>query len=407
MTGPAESPLSRFVAGSLGSASLVRKMFEEAARLRALHGADAVVDLSLGNPHLEPPAALIERLRELTQHPRPGMHRYMPNAGFPEVRQKIADHVGRREGVSLTADQVVMTTGAASALNVLLRTILDPGDEVILFAPYFAEYPFYVGHAGGVCRIVETTDDFDLDVDALAASMSERTRAVLINSPNNPTGRVYPEDSIQRLCSFLERDARTRTRPIVLLADDPYRRLVYDGCEVPSVLSRYRGTILATSFSKDLGLAGERIGYLAVHPEFPGGRELFAGLVFCLRTLGFVNAPALMQLAVADCLDAAVDIDAYKRNRDELWGGLTAMGYQCVRPEGAFFLFPKTPLADDVEFCARLRAELLLAVPGVGFARPGHMRLSYAVAPEVLRRSLPIFERVLRQCRNLGRPRGS
>jgi aspartate aminotransferase len=372
-------------------------MFEEGSRLREQFGADNVFDFSLGNPHLEPPARLVERLRELTASPIPGMHRYMPNPGFPHVRAKVADWVGRQEGMTVPATHIVMVCGAASGLNIVFRALLDPGDEVIVFAPIFPEYQFYVMHAGGQCRLVETTADFDLDLDCLEEAITENTRAVLLNSPNNPTGRVYSRATVGRLAELLQNQNRRRARPILLVSDEPYRRLVYDGATVPGLFELYPHTITVASFSKDLGLAGERIGYLAVHPQFENADEVLAGLIFCLRTLGFVNAPALIQLAIADVLDASVDVAAYQFNRDLLLGGLRDIGYEVVRPEGAFYLFPRSPIPDDTAFVARLQSERILAVPGQGFARPGHFRLSYALDPDVIRRSLPGFQRAFHE----------
>ena len=388
--------VSERIASCLEDASWIRRMFEEGARLRLRAGAERVCDFSLGNPHLEPPADLIERLANLTARPIPGMHRYMPNAGYPEVRQKVADRIAVREGRAVPADHVVMTGGAASGLNVVLRTLLDPGDKVVLFTPLFPDYRFYVMHAGGECQLVPTTERFDLDPAALDDAIDERTRAVLLNSPNNPTGRVYPKALIAELVRVLRDHNRDRPRPIVLITDDPYRRIVYDGIELPRLFDHYEHTVSIASFSKDLGLAGERIGYLVVHPDFPDAGPLLAGMIFCLRSLGFVNAPALMQRLVADVMDASVDVDAYRRNRDALFDGLTRIGYEVIKPEGAFFLFPRAPISDDVDFVARLQRESVLSVPGRGFACPGHFRLSYAVEPDVISKALPRFEKAFR-----------
>ncbi len=388
--------LNQEVEGSLESASWIRRMFEEGNRLRAEFGADQVFDFSLGNPHLEPPMEFVQALADLTSHPTPGLHRYMPNPGFTDVREAIGRWYGEREGVSVPTDHVVMTCGAAGAINVALRSMLEPGDEVVLFVPIFAEYRFYVMHARGVCRMVETTDEFDIDLDRLEGAIGPRTRAVLINSPNNPTGRVYPEETIRVLCELLTRKSKQFGRPIVLITDEPYRMLTYDGVSVPRVMPHYPATIGISSFSKDLGLAGERIGYLIVHPEFPDAADLLRGLIFCLRTMGFVNAPAIMQKAVARVLGASVDVDAYRRNRDLLYPALVSMGLEIIKPEGAFFLFPRTPMADDIEFVKRLQAERVLSVPGTGFGRPGYIRLSYAVEPDVIERGLPQFEKVMR-----------
>jgi aspartate aminotransferase len=388
--------INREVAASLEGASWIRRMFEEGERLRAQYGDENVFDFSLGNPHLPPPREFAAALRRLAENPPPGVHRYMPNPGFPEVRRKVAEWYGRRERTPIPPEHVVMTCGAAGAINVALRTLLDPGDEVILFSPIFAEYRFYVLHAQGRGGYVETDASFLIDPERTAEAITERTRVVLINSPNNPTGRVYPESTIVELCRLLADKSRRYGRPIVLLTDEPYRRLVYDGVEAPPVMPHYPATIAASSFSKELGLAGERIGYLIVHPDFPDAGETLRGLIFCLRTMGFVNAPALMQLAAAESLDSSVDVEAYRANRDLLHGALTGMGWAMEKPEGAFYLFPRTPIADDVEFVRRLQAERILAVPGSGFGRAGHVRLSYAVDRGVIERSLPQFERVLR-----------
>jgi aspartate aminotransferase len=371
-------------------------MFEEGNRLRAQFGADQVYDFSLGNPHLEPPAAFAEALADLAHHPEPGLHRYMPNPGFTDVREAIGRWYGQREGVSIPTEHVLMTCGAAGAINVALRSMLEPEDEVILFVPIFAEYRFYVMHARGVCRFVETTEEFDIDLDRLESAIGPKTRAVLINSPNNPTGRVYPESTIRGLCDVLDRQSRKIGRPIVLMTDEPYRTITYDGVQVPAVMPHYPATLGISSFSKDLGLAGERIGYLIVHPEFPDAAELLRGLIFCLRTMGFVNAPAIIQKSVARVLGTSVEVDAYRRNRDALLPALTSMGLEIVRPEGAFFLFPKTPIPNDIEFVQKLQAERVLSVPGTGFGRPGYIRLSYAVEPDVIERALPQFEKVMK-----------
>jgi len=390
------SLLNREVEGSLDSASWIRRMFEEGNRLRAEFGDDNVYDFSLGNPHLEPPAEFVEALRELATHPTKGVHRYMPNPGFTPVREAIGAWYGKREGVSIPTDHIIMTCGAAGAINVAMRTLLEPGDEVVLFVPIFAEYRFYVMHQRGTCRFVETDEEFNIDLDRLADAINPRTRMVLINSPNNPTGRVYPRETIVGLCRLLEEKSNEFGRPIILVTDEPYRSLVYDGVTVPPIMPHYNATIGISSFSKDLGLAGERIGYLLVHPEFPEADEVLRGLVFCLRTMGFVNAPAIIQLAVAQSLGATVDIDAYKRNRDRLYEALVGMGLDIVKPEGAFYLFPKSPLSDDVAFVKLLQSERILSVPGAGFARPGYIRLSYAVEADVIERSLPQFEKVLK-----------
>lgn len=389
--------VARRIDECLASASWIRRMFEEADRLRRLHGAANVFDFSLGNPHLEPPLAVADRLRQLANDPPRGLHRYMPNGGFVETRSAIADVVGRIHRQPLSAEHVVMTAGAASGLNVTLRALLDPDDEVIVFAPLFAEYPFYIMHAGGRTRVVETDDRFQLVGASIEAAIHAKTRAVILNSPNNPTGRVYPDESIAELIAALERVNRQRERPIILIADEPYRGLVFDGVRVPTLLDKYPNSVIVGSFSKDLGLAGERIGYIATHPRLEDGPHIVGAMIFCLRTLGFVNAPALMQRTIETTLGSSVEIDRYRRNRDLLWNGLIAAGYSCEKPEGAFFLFPKTPIADDVEFARALAEERVLTVPGIGFGRSGHLRLSYAVDENVIDAALPAFARVFAQ----------
>lgn len=384
------------IASCLDSASWIRRMFEEGAKLREQYGAENVYDFSLGNPHLEPPAEIVDKLRQLAAEPPQGVHRYMPNAGFPEVRERVADFVGKLQGVATPASHVVMVCGAASGLNVALRTLINPGEKVLLLKPIFAEYRFYAMHQGAQAVLVDSTADFDVDLEQVERAIDATTRVLMLNSPNNPTGRVYPAATIHALCELLTRKSREFGKPIYLLSDEPYRRLVYDGVQVPALFPHYPNTIIVASFSKDLGLAGERIGYLAVHPELENAAQILSGMVFCLRTMGFVNAPAMIQLAVAEGLHATVDVDAYRRNRDLLYGGLQEIGYEVVKPEGAFYLFPKSPVADDTRFIRRLQQERVLAVPGTGFAQPGYFRLSYAVEPEVIERALPAFERALR-----------
>ena len=369
-------------------------MYEIARKLKADVGEANVCDFSLGNPHLEPPPAVLDEFKRLAASNEPGSHRYMTTAGLPEVRKRIAEHVGRREGVPFNADHIVMTCGAAGAINIAMRTLLGPGDKVALFTPCFAEYRFYCQHAGAEPLFVPTDATFDLDADRLAAGLTPDVRMVILNSPNNPTGRVYPERSIQAVCDVLRAKSDQFGRPIVLLVDDPYRKIVYDGVQVPNIFDKYPFTMMATSFSKDLGLAGERIGYLAIHPHFPQFADVLEGLCFCLRTLGFVNAPATMQRVAAAALDASVDVAAYQRNRDRLLEGFRTIGFECVAPEGAFFLFPKIPWGhDDLAFLQKLIAQRILVVPGVGFEAPGYFRVAYAVAPEVIERAIPGFRR--------------
>lgn len=384
--------VSSRVQSFMESASWIRRMFEQGAELKRTHGAENVFDFSLGNPDLEPPEAFFTTLEEIVRERAPNAHRYMQNAGYPEARARAASKVADLHGVDPGAEGTVMTVGAAGALNVAFKALLDPGSEVITLSPYFPEYRFYVDNHGGTLVVVPTTDTFDLDVAAIEAALTERTRAIIINSPNNPTGRVYSQAALDALGELIDRKAPDAT----IITDEPYRRIVYDGAEVGSVLRASKRTAIATSFSKDLGLAGERIGFLAVHPEHPDRREFLGAAIFSNRTLGYVNAPALMQRVVTRLAEVTVDLEEYAARRRLFLDGLSDAGYACVVPEGAFYLFPKSPIEDDVAFIKALLEERILAVPGTGFGTPGHFRLSYAVPRGVIERAIPGFRNALR-----------
>ncbi len=392
-------PIAERVKSALERSSWIRKMFEEGARLKAEHGPENVFDFSLGNPNLPPPESFRRTLRELVDEETPGAHGYMPNAGFPDVRRAVAEYVGREQGVDLGPEHIVMTVGAGGALNTLFRALLNPGDEVVVPRPYFVEYNFYLENHGGVIRTVPTTGEFDLDIGALDAAIGPKTRAVLINSPNNPTGKVYSRQNLEALRDLLERRAADTGRTIYLISDEPYRKIVYDGVEVPPILSLFRNAFVCTSYSKDLSIPGERIGYIAASPSMDHIDLVMGALTFTNRILGYVNAPALMQRAVARLQGQSVDIDAYRRNRDRLYQGLVDAGYECYKPEGAFYLFPKSPIPDDVAFVRELQKENILAVPGSGFGGPGYFRLAYCCAPETIERSLPGFRRAIERVR--------
>jgi aspartate aminotransferase len=389
--------VSEKIKNSIAKGSFIRRMFEEGIKRKQKYGRDNVFDFSLGNPNLEPPAKVKQVLHELIDDPSPGRHGYMPNAGLPETKQAVADHLNKFNQTQLSADEIVMTAGAGAALNLVLKTILNPGDEVIIPSPYFFEYNFYLDNYQGVPKIVRTSADFMLDIDRITESINQKTKAVLINSPNNPTGRVYSEKVLQELASALSHYSRKYGEPIYLISDEPYRKIVYDGVFVPSIVDVYNDTIVATSFSKDLSLGGERIGYVALNPSISEKETILAGLVLCTRVLGYVNAPALMQRAVRYLLEETVDVRIYQKRRDMLCAGLGSIGYEFTRPEGAFYLFPKTPIADDVAFVSALKEENILVVPGSGFDGPGHFRIAYCVSDEVIQRALPGFAKVLKQ----------
>ncbi len=373
--------------------SWIRKMFEEGARLKSLHGVDKVFDFSLGNPDLEPPESFRETLRSVVAESPPGGHGYMPNAGYEETRAAVADYVSQEQGVELSSEHVIMTCGAAGGLNCILKALLDPGDEVIVLAPYFVEYGFYAENHGGQIRVVSTHDDFTLDVEAIETAISSRTKVVLINSPNNPTGQVYDDSSLKELGDLLTTSGRKLGRTIYLVSDEPYRKIVYDSVRVPSILEVYRNSIVATSYSKDVSLPGERLGYLVVNPDADQAEALMGGMILANRILGFVNAPALMQRVVRHLQGTCVDVGVYQARRDLFCQGLDHAGYEFVRPRGAFYLFPKSPIADDVAFVRMLQEENILVVPGSGFGGSGYFRIAYCVEEQTIESAIPGFAR--------------
>jgi len=389
--------VSNKIRGAIEKSSWIRKMFEEGARRKAQYGADKVFDFSLGNPNLEPPSKVKAVFEDLVRDPREGQHAYMSNAGLVETRQAVADYLSTFNEPRFSADDIVMTVGAGGALNVVLKTILNPEEEVVIPKPYFVEYNFYLDNHQGVPRLVETQPDFSFNFDAMEAAINEKTRAVLINSPNNPTGKVYRAEELKELGRLMTHYSGKFGQPIYLISDEPYRKIVYDGISVPSVFDAYPETFVVTSFSKDLSLPGERIGYAAVHPEISDKAMVVAGMVLCNRVLGYVNAPAMMQRAIARLLKESVDISIYQRKRDRLCEALTSFGYDIMKPEGAFYLFPKTPIVDDVAFVAALQDENILTVPGTGFGGPGHFRIAYCVSDQVIEGALPGFERVIKK----------
>lgn len=382
-------PTAKKIDGFCQRSSWIRRMFEEGDRLKAIHGCENVFDFSLGNPNVEPPLEFQRVIEELVHDPAPGLHGYMPNAGYPETREAVACFLSEDQGVDVPGANVVMTVGAGGALNVILKAILDPGDEVIVPRPYFVEYGFYADNHGGALRPVDSAPDFGLDIQAIEAAIHDKTRAILLNSPNNPTGRVYPADSLAVLGDLLRRKTRETGRLIYLISDEPYRRIVYNGVRVPPVMAAYENSVIASSYSKELSLAGERIGYLAASPAIPCVETLMEGLILANRILGFVNAPALMQRAVTRLQGVGVDLSLYERNRGVLYQALVEAGYAVTLPEGAFYMFPRSPIEDDVAFARELLDRQVLVVPGVGFGAPGYFRMAYCTAPDVVDGALP------------------
>jgi len=390
-------PISNKVKETMQRASWIRRMFEEGLLLKAKHGPENVQDLSLGNPVVEPPVEFRQRLRELAHAPEPGMHRYMPNAGYPFARERIAAYYAERTDLPFEGKHIILTCGAAGALNVVLKTLLDPGDEVVIFAPYFPEYLFYIDNHGGKPVVVQTNPDFSINLSRLEEALTERTKVVLVNSPNNPTGVLYGKYALQSLAEVLQRHMSRLGRTVYLINDGPYRKIVYDGRRVPLLFEFHPHSIELTSHSKDLAIPGERIGHIAIHPEADAVDDIIAGCTFTNRTLGFVNAPALMQRVTSGLLDVSVDVMDYQSKRDFIYEKLCEMGYQMVKPEGAFYFFPRSPVEDDRHFVRQLQKRLVLVVPGVGFGTPGHFRLSYCVPTEVIERAMPAFDDVARQ----------
>jgi len=373
--------------------SWIRRMFDEGTAMKKKFGAENVFDLSLGNPIMEPPPEFKRELKRLAENPFPRMHGYMEHAGYPETRAAVAEQLTKETGIKLTEKDIIMSVGAAGAINVALKTILDPGDEVILFLPWFVDYFNYVENHNGVVKLVPTDEHFLPRLDELEKSIGPRTKAVLINSPNNPTGVVYSEDLIRRMGEILRKKEAEYGTEIFIVSDEPYKKIIYDGLKYPSPLNFHRHSIIATSHSKDLSLPGERIGFIALHPESSHHDEMITGFVFCTRVLGFINAPAFMQNVVRHLQDVTIPVSEYQRHRDFIYDNLVRMGYKVNKPQGAFYIFPRCPIEDDVAFVHELQQEHhVLTVPGVAFGMPGYFRLVYCVDDRTLECSMPGLE---------------
>lgn len=395
--------LSQKIANNLSSSSWIRAMFEEGENLRKLFGKDKVFDFTLGNPDPEPPKEVKEALKDIVLESRPGMHSYMSNVGYEDVRKKIAENVCKETGVALTSQHIILTCGAAGGLNVVLKSLLNPDEEVLILAPFFAEYLSYVDNHGGKCVIVPfSKDSFDPDLNELKNKITARTKAIIINSPNNPSGHIYSKDILEKIFSILNEKEKEYNTTICVISDEPYTKLVYDGSSVPSILKMYKNSFVVNSFSKSLSLPGERIGYIAVNPEIKEVELVLACLASCNRSLGYVNAPALFQKVIGAALDASVDVNIYKERRDTLYNKLISLGFKCQEPQGAFYLFPKSPIEDDIAFIKSAVKYNLLLVPGKGFGAPGYFRIAYCVSIDTIRNSFPAFEALAKNY-NLGK----
>ncbi|CDC91980.1 pyridoxal phosphate-dependent aminotransferase [Blautia stercoris] len=376
------------------NSSAIRAMFEEGKIMAAKYGAENVYDFSLGNPNVPAPVQVKEAIIEEAEREDPiVLHGYMSNAGYEDVRQAVAESINKKFDTAFSAKNIIMTVGAAGGLNVILKTLLNPGDEVIAIAPYFGEYNSYVSNFDGKLVVVSpNTETFQPNLTELEEKLTARTKAVIVNSPNNPTGVIYSEETIQAMAEILRKKQKEFGTDIYLISDEPYRELAYDGAEVPYLTKYYENAIIGYSFSKSLSLPGERIGYLVIPDEAADSEDVISAAGTATRILGYVNAPSLMQKAVAKCLDAQADVPYYDRNREDLYNGLKEMGFECIKPQGAFYLFMKSPVADEKVFCEAAKKQHILIVPGSSFACPGYVRIAYCVAHETIINSMPGFK---------------
>jgi aspartate aminotransferase len=385
--------------------SMVRRMFEEGVRLKTAHGQENVFDFSLGNPDLAPPARFNEVVKTILRDETTRIHGYMNNAGWADVREKMAAYLNKTIGQGLAKpigpDNVIMTVGAAGAMNTVLKAILDPDSTVIALAPYFMEYNYYVSNHGGQVVAAQTDSAFRPDIGSLVEKINSTTAAVIINSPNNPTGVIYTPEELAAIGAALTENSKKIGHPILLISDEPYRKLAFHGGAVPSVFKAYPYSVVVNSFSKDLSLAGERIGYAAVNPDMPDAGALIGAMVLANRILGFVNAPSLMQKVAVELLEESVDLDIYRRRQDILVTELARLGYELVKPEGTFYLFPKSPIEDDLAFIDILREQLILAVPGTGFGRSGYFRLSLCLNEAMIKASIPGFAKAFAKAKSV------
>ncbi len=397
--------ISEKMVSYVNNSSAIRAMFEEGKRLAAIYGAENVYDFSLGNPNLPAPQEVKEAIHQILEEEDPVLvHGYMGNSGYDDVREAVAASLNRRFGTSFAGEHIVMTVGAAGGMNVIMKTLLNPGDEVLAFAPYFGEYRAYVTNYDSVLKVVPpNTEDFQPDLLEFERRITPKTKAVIVNTPNNPTGVVYSEETIRGLADILRRKQQEYGTAIYLISDEPYRELVYDGNEVPYLTNYYENTIVGYSFSKSLSLPGERIGYLVLPPSLEDGEAIRSAANVATRILGYVNAPSLFQRVIMRCLDAQVDVDYYNRNREALYEGLSKVGLTCIKPQGAFYLFVKSPLEDEKEFCEAAKRHNLLLVPGSSFDCPGYVRLAYCVSYEMIERSLPHFAELMEEIREEGK----
>ena len=394
-----DTVIAERMVGLVNNNSVIREMFEEGKRLAGIYGAENVFDFSLGNPSVPAPEELNRAVKDiLDEEPSIFVHGYMSNAGYEDVRATIADSINRRFGTSFNQSNIIMTVGAAGGMNVIFKTILNPGDEVLTFSPYFVEYNSYVSNYDGkLVAIDPDTETFQANIEDLERMITPKTKALIINNPNNPTGVVYSEETIKKVAAILDAKQKEYGTEIFIISDEPYRELAYDGVEVPYITKYYNNTIVGYSFSKSLSLPGERIGYLVIPDEVDDAEQMKTAAAIATRVLGFVNAPSLMQRAVARCIDAKCDVDSYNRNREALYNGLVKLGFECIKPQGAFYLFVKSPVPDEKEFCNVAKKHNVLLVPGSSFKCAGYVRIAYCVSYDTIINSLPRFAEIAQE----------
>ncbi|MCI7443430.1 MAG: pyridoxal phosphate-dependent aminotransferase [Clostridium sp.] len=384
--------MEKLVKGS----STIRAMFEEGKKLSAKYGEENVFDYSLGNPNVEPPEEVKKAIIDIiNEEPQNLVHGYMENSGYEDVRKKIADFINKKNNSNFTENNIVMTCGAAGGLNIILKTLLNPEDEVIAIAPFFGEYQNYVNNFDGKLVVVQSNKEtFQPDIEALEKGITPKTKAIIINTPNNPTGVIYSEESLTKMAEVLKKKEKEYGTSIYLISDEPYKEIAYDGAEVPFLLKYHKNSFIGYSYSKSLSLPGERIGYVVANSEMDDYEEIIQSLNVANRILGFVNAPSLFQRVIGRILGAEVDVNIYKKNRDLLYNHLISLGFECVKPQGAFYLFPKSLIPDDKAFAEAAKKYNLLIVPGSSFGCPGYFRLSYCISYEKIEKSLQAFTKL-------------
>lgn len=382
-------PISNKLKDGISASSWATRMFDRI-------GAKEAYDLTLGNPQIEPPPEFFEQLKQIVNNPSPGMHGYTPISGYPETKEAVARTLAKETGIPFSEQHIIMTAGATGGLNIILKTILNPGEEVIVLAPHFVEYPYYIDNHGGICKVVESNPDFTLNIENIATRINAATAAIIINSPNNPTGHVYSEQNLLDLAELLNEKNKELKKTIILVSDEAYRSIVYGDTILPNIFKIYPNTIAAFSYSKTLSIPGERIGYVAIHPEIIMDKEIIEGIKFANRILGYLNAPAIMQHVIARLQGICVNIEEYRERRDIFCNALQEFGYSFVKPSGAYYIFPKSPV-DDIVFAQELSKKGVFVNPGTWFGRSGHFRIAYCVKKEVIEKSLDIF----REVRNL------